>query len=609
MRTFRFVIWLLKIMVLPITATTLVLWGVVVYLLKNSELLEAQRNKPEANEPPPEDQEENLDGKVTFTALPRGFENDVRLIASSTDGRAVVFVGTRNELVVWSNSRSLEIDTSDVLHRTASTSSTPSTLTAVAVSADGKFCAVGTAAGIIAIWALNGGNVQPYPFYALDDSSNARVTDIQFMGHSLPSTSAPVSRVSSPSDADVLVAVYENGLAAKWVVQELGSCTMLPPQRQARVVKASLTRVQRHHGSSHLLIAFALEDGSLELYDPYDTPSLLNSRCIALPNYAGDAPSLVHGSEVHIEGENRLVIAVATGSGAVSLWDCTTNESVHTFDDRFGSVNRLRLTPMRCEKCHFCGLLPPHSFSLTISVGNNIFFYVASFKDEAQRCSCHLSMPTNKAATWESVGRRSRSNSANGSPLMGRNTRTLDLPEFPISGHGIHSRKSSEKENMPRRDSLFVPIPDELEISHMAGPSSALAVSEPWCRLAISRVGDATCERGEWDVVNGNIVGVRRRSRALGKPSNGHAPIHHPSSTSGGLSTNTLGRWELWLFDPSSLRLRISALSSLLSVDEDAKEDKIPRLPFTRVTPFISAGSRGLAGFGNTLGVFRFISS
>ena len=50
-RTVRPVVWFLKIFVMPITGTTMVLYGLLLYLLKDAELLEAQRHAAEPESP------------------------------------------------------------------------------------------------------------------------------------------------------------------------------------------------------------------------------------------------------------------------------------------------------------------------------------------------------------------------------------------------------------------------------------------------------------------------------------------------------------------------------------------------------------------------------
>ena len=83
--------------VLPITATTLALYGLLLYLLKDAELLEAQRNRAEPGSIMVDDKN-TLDGRVEFSTLPRTFDNDVVHIASSKDGNVVEVPGSERAI-------------------------------------------------------------------------------------------------------------------------------------------------------------------------------------------------------------------------------------------------------------------------------------------------------------------------------------------------------------------------------------------------------------------------------------------------------------------------------------------------------------------------------
>jgi hypothetical protein len=56
-------------------------------------------------------------------------------------------------------------------------------------------------------------------------------------------------------------------------------------------------------------------------------------------------------------------------------------------------------------------------------------------------------------------------------------------------------------------------------------------------------------------------------------------------------------------------RASTSSTSSSDSRSSASSKDVIPRLPFTRVSPFLITRSHSLAGFGNTVGLFNSISS
>ncbi|KAG6898227.1 hypothetical protein C0992_002241 [Termitomyces sp. T32_za158] len=612
MRTFRSVLWLLKIMVFPILATTTALWGLLLYLLKNAELLEAQQNR---GAPESQDSLENskvLESQVSFSTLPRAFASDIELIAASKDGNTIVSVGLYNEITIWRVDREthLTIDATDVLLRTASTSSAISTLTSLAIDNDGRYCAVGTRAGAIAVWICETDNVSPLPLLSLDNVS-AAVTEIQ---------------ITSILGAGLcLLATYENGLAAKWSLESDLTVTFFSPTRCAQVVKTSLIRV---YPLDCYLVAFSLEDGTLEVIEAQvGGPLLMQNFCVQ----AGDSvhtTSKVHACQAELGGTKRLIVSAATEMGLVTLWDGLTGECISVFDEAYGRVNNLRVTPVQCGTCHFCGQLPLESVSIAFSVDHIVRFFRLYLSDETRRCSCTRNPLRNLSR--DNMGRRSRSNSITSptsqpglvSPSVprARLVTAFETSQFPVSAHGVHSRRSSEKETGRRStDTLAVPFPGE---EYDSDVRSLVSTQSFWHDAVLVREIDVTCERGGWGVNEGRVIGVRRKPRPQGRAQGGTlTPLK--AGHAQGLTSATLERWELWTFDPAFSRIQSSLLvalqaqsncgrtsfSSTSSSSSSISGDRIPRLPFTRVSPVLATPTHAFAGFGNTIGIFYFCRS
>ncbi|KAG6845686.1 hypothetical protein H0H87_004947 [Tephrocybe sp. NHM501043] len=608
MRTFRLALWLLKIMVFPIVATTTALWGLLLYLLKNAELLEAQRNRAEPDSQDSEGESKILESQISFSTLPRAFASDIELIASSKDGNIVVSVGLYNEITIWRVDKQshVSIDATNVLLRTASNSSAVSTLTSVTVENDGRYCAVGTGAGTIAVWACETDIVQSLPVLSLDNTS-AAVTEIQF--------------VSLSGTGLTLLATYESGVAARWSLEDGLVATYFPPSRRAPILKTSLVRI---HPLDRFLVTFSLDDGTLEVAETQDKdPLIIPDFCIQ----AGDpinTTAKVHACRTELGGAPRLIVAATTEAGLVTLWDGSTGECISVFDEAYGRIGHLRVTPVHCETCHFCGQLPLESVSVAFSVDQVVHFFRLYINDETRRCSC-TRHPLRNMSSRETIGRRSRSNSITSqttqpgsvSPSIprARLATTFEVTAFPVSGHGVHSRRASEKETGRRSsDTLTVPFPGE-EYDSDSRPT--ISTQSFWRDAVLARVTEVTCERGGWGVNGGRIIGVRRKPRPQGSAQGGTIAPLKPGRSQG-LTTATLERWELWTFDPSLSRLQSSLLaalkpppshgrSSFSSISStSASGGCIPRLPFTKVSPLLAGPTHALAGFGNTVGIFHF---
>ncbi|KAJ7063555.1 sterol regulatory element binding protein cleavage-activating protein [Mycena amicta] len=628
----RFLFWFLKIVALPITVTTTILWGILLYLLKDAELLEAQRNRLDPNAPDVvEDDISVFDGEILFSTLPRAFRSDVELIASSKDGSIVVSVGVQNEVVIWRvpGWTHAAIDVTDVLLRSPSTSSASSTLTSLAVDKEGRYCAVGTGAGGIFVWSIGKTGLTPLPPLTLVNSS-ATVLDLHFISSAAATTShrtPPQSESSSPTEYQHpvwLLAVYENGLAAKWDLGLTPNVTYFTPSTKASLVRTQLLRLQSDDGA---FFGFCLDDGALELAEVPGSKGLISpDNCLRAGNH-GDLVTKASLCTPEILGSTRLVIAAATESGTVSLWD-GSGELIYTVDDVRGRVTQLRVSPAPSGACASCGKLPLVGFSLAFSVDNIVHAFRICMSDQARRCTCNVHLPR-RIPSRDSLGRHSRTTSiapspGSSSPLIPRAplATIFEPPPFPISGHGIHSRRASEKDSSLRRSLETQSVPTTLDDHDLLSPLDATRPSfgaSIWQHVFVVRVVDAICDRGAWDFSDGRIMGVRRKPRIV------KSTKASTIAESAGLTLATLDRWELWSFDFSGTKVQSSALARLVeSVETPAmsraslsstssgsssrstrKNETPPRLPFTRVSPFLMTKTHGLAGFGNTVGIFN----
>ena len=229
-RLMRPVAWFFKIVVVPMVVALIALYGLLLYLLKDAELLEVQRNRAAANETETKEEvEAPIKVPVTYGALPRAFPTDIDLVASNRDGSIVISVGLQNELVLWRKQkgavRVTAIDTSDIVLGSGSGITAASTLTALAVNEDGTFCAVGSGTGTIALWYIGHESVKPLQLLSIDTNVSA-VTSIQFptknskspleSGRASPSPGITLS--TQPPPLGSVYAAYENGTVIQWTV-------------------------------------------------------------------------------------------------------------------------------------------------------------------------------------------------------------------------------------------------------------------------------------------------------------------------------------------------------------------------------------------------------
>ncbi|PCH38413.1 hypothetical protein WOLCODRAFT_161555 [Wolfiporia cocos MD-104 SS10] len=667
-RMIRPIWWLMKIMVVPIAGTTILLYGLLLYLLKNVELLEAQRQKPEP-ESASSEEGSSVEGEIAFTTLPRAFQNDVELIASSNDRRIVATIGLENEFVIWRTMPRTHqmVDTSDILLGNASTSSTASaTLTSIAVHESGALCAVGTGSGLIGVWSIGRDEVKPCLQLFLDNTTSAAVTQLYFTSPRSrpPSPVRPLTPSPPPSESSVnanvieyLYAAYENGTTVRWELDSTPKACYVTPSRSASITKTLLLPIR---GEDRLLVGFCLDDGTFELSDLDGKDKLIPYECWIA---AGNPHDLVCKADVcfvDLDGTQHTIIAAATQAGVVSLWDAGTRECLFILEESYGNINHLRLTAVNQNACSTCGELPCENFLVSFSVGQVILFYRAYLYLPTRRCSCPRNQPQHSLRA-SGLGRRSRSGSTasltslsgSATPRSHSRAPSFSLTSsalnpsamFPVSAHGVHSRRTTEKDGIRRNhETLFVsadadesdPHPvGPVDVTPAAGAFPSQAPASIWQSLVVVRVAETTFERGCWDVAGDKIVGVRRRARApFARTHNDRkGKVQVIAESPHGLSADTLERWELWTFDPADSKLHCSPLSALnCDVEERTSQKRkrensitrlangrtnsplqrrrneslVPRLHFTRVTPLVSSPAFCLAGFGNTVGLFDF---
>ncbi|KAI6111014.1 sterol-sensing domain of SREBP cleavage-activation-domain-containing protein, partial [Pisolithus sp. B1] len=622
-----FVVWLLKILVLPMLATLIPLYGLLLYLLKDAELLEAQRNRAGA-EVTVASTANTLFDHVSFSTLSRNFATDIELLATSGNGRVHAAVGLQNELSIWRSDETepARIDTDTILLRAPSTSSVQPSISTLAIDGEGDLIAFGTSSGVIHVGSFNGTETKFHqPLMLVGDRSE--VKQLHFVARcSVPLQKlAPNSRPTTPASSGALIALYESGAVVSWKLDTLPTHSFIKPKSSSSPIAHS--QFLRIRSSDRFLLAFAFEDGSLEVTEvgiPENSPSI--STCLRAGN-PFDKVAKVDACCTLSNDTGHVIVCVASEAGVISLWDARSAECLLIMGEPHGAVDQLRVSAIRSDTCHFCGELPLDSFLVALSVGHTVAFYRVYVTSQTRHCSCPGNVPRQGTVLCSGMGLRSRSSSTisvSGSPTSARRLSTVSNSSdttFPVSGHGVLSRRASEKESLRRPPETFsLPLAiDELDgHPHPVGPvDSTLLLPITPSRATFIRVGEASCERGGWDMVNRKVVGIRRISRPQGKSI--VSPSGGPSATRPwGLSEGVLNRWECWSYEPKCNSLQASALSRLCgdprhpslitkqSHNTPTAGVDYPRLPFTRVTGFHIVGSTGIAGFGNTVGIFLF---
>lgn len=602
--TLDIVLWLLRILPVPVASTILPLYALLLYLLKDAELLEAQQNRSDGRGEPGQN-ETALGDHILFSTLARGFATDVELLAASKNGQTVAAVGLQNEVSLWRTK-----NTDPMVIRSYRPSATE-TVSALALDDDGDFLAFGTTSGIVNLCSVSGKDVKPCkPLVPPDNISG--VTELHFSRPSSVAQKHKAGPNSQSCELPPILVCYGNGTVMQWKFVPHPSSHPIQPASSSAVVRANIISMR---STGCLLVAFSLDDGSVEVVEMGDTLDAPHIRCSLPAGNPVDRVAKIYACRVKWAGNEQTIIGVASDAGVVSLWDAASSECLLVIDEPHGMVDQLRLAPISLETCHLCGELPIDSLVAILSVAQAITLYRAYFPSESRHCSCPGSTP--QAGAILSSGRRSRSSSvASSSPFPKRlssastsSNSGIYTSSFPVSGHGILPRRASEKESLRRPSETLSPV-DGCEVGYALGP---LDRSSARTDVTVVKVGETTSERGGWDIIGNRVVGIRRISRPQGRTK---ATAPYPTSTmrSLGLTSAALDRWECWSYELTTSVLRGSAMSSLFGDHRPSSSptplspahQDYPRLPFTRVVAFQVSHSLGVAGFGNTVGVFHF---
>lgn len=598
-------VWLIKIVSLQITVTTSLLYLLCRYLLKDADALDAHRNHPNSHDAATTEQvqqELDLDAefacKTHFQTLPRAFASDVELLASSGDGRLVAAIGTHNELVIWSAETQvhLRISTKELMSLTASTSAARLAISAIAVEDKGRSIAVGTAGGVIGVWAVEASGVRSLPHLTRNGSPSG-VKEILFLD-ATPSLS--------------LLAIYEDHQSAKWMFEDGPAMAMITPSHAGTVLQCMAVAV---NGGGHVLLCYSMEDGSLDVVDvKHSTPVGVSTPLCNVPASNSSDPVVgVHATRAPINGGDQLLIVAVTDAGYISLWDGLTGENITNLEDAFGPVSALRILSVPSKTCSKCNELPPESLILSFSIGNSVLIYKLHLPSQTRLCACSPLFSRLSAPQAELTGSRSRSGSkasTNGTsvimaPPNGR--ARLGIPSafnsntFPVSGHGMHSRRADKESTRRLSDVSATPVANG-GLLEPPSPVSSLLPRANWESVNAMRLVELPCERGSWNVWAGRLIGVRRRRRMVPK-TRGPKSSNSPSHAARDSVSAALERWELWCFDPTGSQILSAPLAELHQAS--TVKDIFPRLPFTRAVPFVVSASTGFIGLGNAVGFFK----
>jgi WD40 repeat protein len=600
-----------KIILAPIALTTGLLYLLLRYLLKNAELLEAQRHKGEADSASPAVPLAEVEDGVTFSTLFRALSSDVELVDASLDGEVIVCASLNSEVVVWfgkAGDYHSTLDGSVVLTHSENCVGTDQ-VTSIAVDPEGQYCAVGSDDGAVGLFCLEKDNTP---------SNVIQPTSIFRRGGHPVSSLFFVERgsllfVSPGTPTTTIVAAYENGDAVEWdfhnsAISEIQSSH---PRSDSKPFFPSQIRGR----NSSFRVAFALEDGSLEVMGRGVGANSWATMCILPAGTFQDPVCAVHMERLAIDKDTCDILVTGTYNGKVAFWDGSKGDRIGYLDDVRGPIDRLLLASIPPRPCPQCSEPSVDSFTCAISSGDLVHIYRGSIPFQPNRCSClssQLVAPSSsdnfrsKSGSMASSGNSSPVRTRIKLPTVGGPPTNPSAPPYTVSPHSRRSsgveRTDREPNGRARQPSVNIgkdvdtAILEPMSLSQSASPFGESPPKSSWSNFRLKKIAGIACDRGDWDLRNHLVVGIRRRAKSLSPKGGGVRPNSIPRTR---LTPSVLDRWEFWTFDPS-LQMnwsRASSLSYIVSeaVSSSPQESRRPksrvRLEFVvlqKLSPFLT---------------------
>lgn len=648
-------VWhLFKFVIAPLLSTPLALYGLLRFLLKDSDKLAVQRDHlkhPDDDHGSDEesDDEGNRGSKanssISVYMLPASHEFDVDVIAASPDGKLAVSIGIDNSICLW---RFTDDDhasgTREML--TVDTSLKDSPAIGAAVSRDNNYVAVATRNGLVQIWATpEDGKTDSISVTNLfQPECSDRVVAVAFEDvppsddpFSSPSPTSGSGRVTCPA---LLVAISNGSVQ---VVAGNRSFEIIPAVVKSELLPCRADLFATENGS---VVVISNAEGTNIWHKHHSgwTPLPLGT---ALP--LGDRVTSVSRCTIPWQDRMPELFVVGRRSGRVDVFDAYGEPfaAVHQASE---PIKEVSIAAPGNTRCATCGTQSSQGFFVIASTASQVFIDRVANKDRTQFCRCQ---PVRRSALDETLASASsmRSTSIVFQPAgrqrsMSGGLSTAPSPikaslappsDFPVSSHGTRRLSGYRLDDRPpspmERNGSFGALASlAMSAEDSASPLTPLKNLTPMedSSPVVIPLGGILASDGGWAVLDDTLVGVRRNGSGiddsqwqvwnvdLRKPWNGSVLLVDTSSLEvlerrTGVPPRTGEAGEVPMRQRRAERML--SLNGRASFPHGGASNVVPThqpLGYVAVRPLCPAG-RGsncvlLAGFGNRVGILGTVS-
>ncbi|KAK4684904.1 hypothetical protein P7C73_g5258, partial [Tremellales sp. Uapishka_1] len=484
--------YLFKVVILPQAVTASALYILLLYLLKDADLLDAQRNRQgrgEVGESRPDSNpaKSKSPHELKVYMLPCSHASDLEILDSSADGKLVLSVGIDNSLYLWrfqdGGNGTREPLVSENLGK-----EDIGPIVATAFSPDGRWVGVCTKHGVIQIWRLADDATPAALQSRMLPNRSARVCEMVF--GRLDDMDDPFAEPSI-KDPVALVALRD------------GSVVLVDADAQTIEVgpMGANERCRFHFVSPTCILVVGMSGMKL-----WTRGKPWTATAIPSPVDRDDRVTSISSSTIDRKGVSMMLLVLGYRSGAIDVFDISGSLLVTL---RSKSDAREKITKAQLQasssKCPSCGADGTDGFFVVSSTHARVYLDRVLLR-RSSYCKCspqersHSPSPSSKQLTTPLNVPRSKYSPGHSPSLL---PPTPSNGEFPLSSHGHSARRLSGWQrdeapaSGPEADSSDVEVVSLGSVVSLSGgwellPSAAMLVG-------IRRIGNGIDDSG-WQI-------------------------------------------------------------------------------------------------------------
>jgi len=532
--------YLFKVVVLPQALTAGSLWALLAYLLKDRDLLDAQRDRAGRGEDIPLRSTGPSAGRCTadrlrVDMLPCGHASDIEVVSSSKSGNVVVSVAIDDTISLWRFHETLGTGTRESLRPVHALTG----IVAAAISSDERFVGVVTEDGIVQIWQLkiDGEATALEPMSASTDEA-AQVIQIIFESDQNVTEDPFRSTTNAMPSAPLITLVRSDGTVV--ILRSSGIVTVV----EARDSQAVL--LQTDHGDGTAVLVCGDYTEALYMSSNNWSPIPLHSH-----RTAGDTMSAISPLRSIERFTRKQVFAIGRQSGLVEIFDTAgTLVGAVGQSGQLSPITQVDIVAPLSSRCSGCKVSCEEGF-FVVSTSSDQVYVDRVIPPSTLVCRCSASRRSLDEVTRISISSpRSKSSElslvvppsalrARISPCTSPRKSPSLLPptsngEFPLSSHGTrklsayHSHDSMASNATPTSANVAVNsmglslngnasgngFSDHDPFTNDQGQSTQ-APTPDWTDMEVFPLGAISAPQGNWILVNDFLVGLRRSSPGI----------------------------------------------------------------------------------------------